>query len=61
MPNVVIGRRGLDKFLFLESLKRELCVIDATEIIMGIHHTTDEGNNEKQCVVYFTQSTYQTK
>ena len=27
MPNVVIGRRGLDNFLVLESLKREFCVV----------------------------------
>ena len=46
MPNVVIGRRGLDNFLVLESLKRNFCVIDATETILAIHHTTDAGNYE---------------
>lgn len=46
MPDVVIGRRGFDNFLVMESQKREFMVIDATNTILAVHHTTGAGNFE---------------
>lgn len=46
MPDVVIGRRGFDNFLVMESQKREFMVIDATNTILAVHHTTKAGNFE---------------
>lgn len=46
MPDVVIGRRGFDNFLVIESQKRKFIVIDATNTILAVHHTTNAGNYE---------------
>lgn len=46
MPDVVIGRVAYDNFIILESIRRNVVVIDATRTLLAVHHTTKSGNFE---------------
>ncbi|XP_062578314.1 uncharacterized protein LOC134240237 [Saccostrea cucullata] len=44
--DVVSGRCGMDNFIVMESLDRGYIVIETTQTILAVHHTSVGGNNE---------------
>ncbi|XP_041348352.1 uncharacterized protein LOC121367948 [Gigantopelta aegis] len=43
IPGVVVGRRGYDNWIVINSILKQHTVIDATETILAVHQTTRKG------------------